>query len=284
MHAMRWSPLWTFAAGCLSGAVIIGWRLEVRQSAPQSPPAQTISEAAPLPLTAPPQTAPTAPAAPNASASPSPSSVASAEPSEEPSGDSVAEVLARLEAQYREHSAKAPAPAPPSSAEAVAEQARTPPPTPAPKVEEAAPKNEQAPVLVAVAPKTSLTEAAPREEAKPAPAPPPAPPEEPAPVALAQNVSEALTEGAAQQHLTNQLQQVTALQQAALVQQAALAQQFAVLQYLQLYSLSLDPRATTPARTPRAPVSHRIVDTLPSSFSASDNPWGFVYPTPVLLR
>jgi hypothetical protein len=207
--------------------------------------------------------------------------VASAEPSEEPSGDSVAEVLARLEAQYREHSAKAsPPPAPPPSAEAVAEQARTPTPTPTAKVEEAAPKDERAPGLVAAAPKTSLTEAAPPEAAKPAPAPP----EASAPVELAQNVSEALAESAEGQHLKNQLQQVTALQQAALVQQAALAQQFAVLQYLQLYSLSLNPRVATPARTPRAPVSHRIVDTLPSSFSASDNPWGFVYPAPVLLR
>jgi hypothetical protein len=90
--------------------------------------------------------------------------------------------------------------------------------------------------------------------------------------------------------LVGQSQQVAALQQVALLQQAALAQQMALtqqvvmLQYLQLVSQGSNPRVGAAAHVPRRPSGGRIVDTLPSTFSATDNPWGFTYPPMTLVR
>ena len=91
--------------------------------------------------------------------------------------------------------------------------------------------------------------------------------------------------------LVGQSQQVAALQQVALLQQAALAQQMALtqqvvmLQYLQLVSQGSNARIGAPAaHVPRRPSGGRIVDTLPSTFSATDNPWGFTYPPMTLVR
>jgi hypothetical protein len=74
-----------------------------------------------------------------------------------------------------------------------------------------------------------------------------------------------------QEQVAEQMQQLAALQQVTLVQQSA------VLQYLQLLALSGSPRVARSGTLPRQRLAGggRIVPTLPSSISDTDNPWGF---------
>lgn len=313
MDAKRWTSIWTFAAGCLSGAAIIGWRLG-EGSSPLPPPTSDLpsasghaalrSLAASLPepsssLTESPAGAhPVADSAARAPSKDSREPVAEVRAGTEPpaEGRSVADVLARLEAEYREQEGGARDRKQKVAVEAVAGEHRVSAPEPKlavdskkdERVEKASPTD--APGIVAaalpVAPPDSVvglpSPAAPPAAAEPAP---PAPSTQPVLVTLAAPDLKALVDDSGQQRLSAELRSVAALQQATIAQQAALAQQFAVLQYLQLVSLSSNPAFATPTHAPpRRSAGGRIVDTLPATFSASDNPWGFNYPAPVLLR
>jgi hypothetical protein len=78
-------------------------------------------------------------------------------------------------------------------------------------------------------------------------------------------------------------QQLAQMQQLAALQQITLVEQFTLLQ-LQLLSLSPAPQTSVPTRPRRRARGDRIVASLPSSISATDNPWGFDLQPSVLVR
>ncbi|MFZ5892772.1 MAG: hypothetical protein ACOY0T_17060 [Myxococcota bacterium] len=329
MDAKRWSPLWIFGAGCLSGAVFIGWYSDGAGrdlSSDAQQPASTRVNARAAERTGAPRVDHVAQPVASNVAKPLPSAQPDREQREESATEdskSVADVLARLEAEYRQRNAPPravePSTAPsavvstvaslppeatrtlpnessreharnqeaakPSSARARLDEPRVeekPPTTPATN---AAATNATAVTTItarATAAATTTTTASTTASAGTTTAA-----EDAVKAVLlgASDVQEKLLADASQQRISAQLQQVTALQQAAVVQQAALAQQFAMLQYLQLLLLSSTPRVAIPPQIPqRSLAGRRIVDTLPSSISATDNPWAFNYPPPVLLR
>jgi hypothetical protein len=68
------------------------------------------------------------------------------------------------------------------------------------------------------------------------------------------------------------------------VQQVTVVQQLAVLQYLQVLPPSHGGRAGRAPAAQRRAANRRIVGSLPSSISDTDNPWGFDLPPTVLVR
>lgn len=314
MDARRWKSLLTFAAGCVSGAAILAWRLGDAElpakptgdaSALQRVARQSVAAALPSPSPPPELSATgdrlTDPALRGVSPDVDESIAQVHSPGEE---QSVADVLARLEAEYRERSARSEERK--GSAvqreKASASDEATAPKTDAHVAAEAS-GNAAAPTKEAPAAVASAASEAPAHAEAPAAAispdsnarvasaalasdtePPATTATDPTLVALPTADLKALVDHIEQQRLSSELRKVAALQQATIVQQAALAQQFAVLQYLQLVSLTSNaPWPATPHASRRSGTG-RIVDTLPSTFSASDNPWGFSYPAPVLLR
>lgn len=201
-------------------------------------------------------------------------------------GNSVADVLTRLEAEYRQHSADEAAPAPKS------DPAPSPPSTPPIAVAQ--------PPAPAPAPTRSTVSAPPAAE-RSASEPPAALPAEasaadarlaalavatkPAVSAAEETAAAALLvhhdrpssvdSGQAQinqQQINTQIQQLT-------IQQNQIVQQFALFQYYQLYPQALStPAYQKPGRQPR------ITNSLPPSISATDNPWGFDLPPAPLVH
>jgi hypothetical protein len=290
MDTRRWSTLWVFAGGCLTGAVLIGLHAGAGDS--QLPTGSTRSplgsSESQLPAVA-------------LAAQPAPEVVSSAvvpagdteerAPAATDTGNSVADVLGRLEAEYRQRAAT-----PPASKE------REPAGSDEPS-RDAVQAEVASAVSEVTASKPSPSEAAPvaREPAPVAPAAVPQPKESPGDARVAALVAEpepviaaakelpapvALEHGGptrsvdkSQQQMTAQIQQLTALQQATLVQQSA------VLQYLQLLALSGSPPVARAWSVPRRrPAGGRIVPTLPSSISDTDNPWGFELQPSLLVR
>jgi hypothetical protein len=325
MDAKRWSPLWVFVGGCLTGAVLIEWHARGAPSHPADDSSYLASQNAAS------QNAATRsgvgdpvhehPAALQVSETersdtPPPAPSGSAAPEKADDGNSVADVLARLETEYRERSAPAPTTTPTPASTA------TPTPTPAPPLpapvaandgSARAPSNEpprelaQAPVPgassvsdanasaanLAARDNPAFVLAAPAAEVAALPrrgptftvdinptaaaSPSAAESEEAARLAsLRDEQAKALEDG---QRQLAQMQQLTALQQATLAQQYTLYQ-------LQLLSMTPAPRTPAPASPQRRAQAHggRIVASRPSSISASGNPWGFDLQPSVLVR
>ncbi len=283
MLAKRQPLLWAFAGGCVWGAaLIVFWDGD----------AATSSRAAPVAYRVPTTVAP----APNhddsvASVEPStPKTTESLDTGSEP-GSSVADVLAGLEAAYRERlSATAPVTAPSSTAE-LAPSAVNPPP-PAPVATAAAPVATTAlaaatPAPVAAQPVvTVIATTAPPKSAPPSDAAPAvASPADAAPVLASRDA-------APPRDVYNG--DVT-------VHQGDMVQQIAILQYMQLLALppygQLAPPVAPPSgartRGPRAAVSWRSslgasrpVATVPypTTLTNPDNPWGFNFPPTPLTK
>jgi hypothetical protein len=314
MDAKRWSPLWVFVGGCLTGAAVIGLQARGDGEPRNAEPAKAASDSGALSskagsveesVRAQPATA-EAPGQGDAPARTQATSQADAvEREKAEGGNSVAEVLARLEGEYRQRSA----PASPASDGAAHALPKEPPREVA---EDAArsvknemsaskPASEQA-VAVRAAPAAEAAVADARlaivgdtrvasaadvrvatvgdarlaDDAKRAASVS----EEAARLAsLREEQAKAFDTG--QQQVATQMQQLAALQQATLVEQAAL------LQYLQLLSLPGASRANVtpvPSRSQRPGRGARIVASLPPSISDMDNPWGFELQPSVLVR
>lgn len=309
---VRWRLplLWAFAGGCVSGAVLVGvWRVEAA-----TPPASTRQARASTalvangaePRQAPPSNAPpwSAQSANGADHTVGRDGTALVEHDElgggvvaEP-GRSVADVLTRLEAAYRE-GLHVDAPVDARTAAPSVESVQ-----PAPTAEATADSAERAQDVPAVAGVTVAGVTV-------APAPVQAATPEPAPVAVARvgepakRGSDAAPEPLADPHAKSE--SVLALNAAAppaasVVQNVYVGsvhqgdvvqvQQLAVLQYMQLLALSqvglapvsapLHPKQVRSV-SPAAPAARRA-PAFPSSITNPDNPWGFDFPPPVLAK
>ena len=269
---LRQPLLWAFAGGCLSGAVLIEfWRGD---SAPLAPDAASGPAATPHRELARVYTVArerdttqleTAPAEPTADIG----AEAPAEP-----GSSVADVLLRLEAAYRDRLAAA---APPQPAATVAD-------TKAPEQ----PPHEEAPTTLA-----ALT-AAPKL-VPPTRAPPTAAlePNAPAPVALQANALAPApvtlpTNAPAPATLQGDAHAVAALPSSAPPtvtahqSDAYLAQQLAILQYMQLLALSPYARVASSSYAGRGVT--RRAPAFQSTLTNPDNPWGYDFPPTILVK
>jgi hypothetical protein len=282
MPAKHLPLLSVFAGGCLSGAVAVA--LLANEAEPRT------ARAAPASIeqsVAPPRATHdaarddvTAEAATARATSTQPPQRSAHDDGGDPSAQeatrSVADILLHLEAAYREQ---------------LAEVARSVSPPPLAKAPvEAAPEREprareQAPPAPAL--RTTSSKALPEVEAPPArvaelEAAPPAPPRalasetKPPSVAYAGDVQQNIYVGDVVQGDVYQLQQL------------------AVLQYLQLLALSPQTRfmaSAPPARgragLPQPGVQHtpaRRRPAFPSSVTNPENPWGFVFPPPMLAK
>jgi hypothetical protein len=316
MLAKRLPLLSFFAGGCLSGALFIGfWREDPAPSSLPKHAAALEPIARGLALAEPggsvaygantgPASAATEPQHEPAPATRAGGSAAGAEHAPEAAahagdaesaaapGSSVADVLSRLEAAYRQARAadatearavaatEIASSAPPSAAAAEQLQASAPPPSASPA----------APVQAVAAPHGAVI----------ATAEPTAPPTEKVSVAgtepaLAEaeaKPSRAAEAGAPRVVYTGSVQQnvyVGNVHQGDLYYQS---QQVAMLQYLQLLALAssgpvVAPPPTRPSRhatqTPRQ-LRTRRAPAFPSSITNPDNPWGFDFPPPVLAK
>jgi hypothetical protein len=288
MLAQRLPPLWVFAGGCLSGALLLSWWHEdaastaARRATPLEPPAEVaeLPSAAPLPAVSDATEATSAqPAAP-------PHSETGTTPGAErghdtstsdargvkdgndaahpdagtESGSSVAEVLARLEAAYRQNQPPTPAPQTlPSAAPAVTTAPAVTPP--APVAVAAAPV---APPPAAVAPTPAPTIVyLPQVAAVAAPASVPADAPSHAADSAASRPSN-VSIGTLHQGDVYQVQQ-----------------QLALLQYMQYLPLmpyagyGTAPYAASP-HAPRQAPPRRVP--YPTTLTNPDNPWGYDFP------
>jgi hypothetical protein len=258
MLARRLPLLWTFAGGCLSSAVLIGF-LPGETATLESPKKRGVvdrnAEAFSPPI-APPVAAKNA--AEERATPDDDASGARAEP-----GSSVADVLMRLEAAYRQGlSAAAPVDAPPLAAE----HAPAVPPEPA-TIAEAPPRN--VPAREAAAAVVAQAAVAPAADA--------------APVLAARDVAaprDIHVAGPRDVHVgdVHQNTHVGNVHQG----DVNLVQQIAVLQYFQLLTLPTQTRFSPPAQSPRKRTRH----VAPYSFPLTnpDNPWGFDFPPTVLVK
>jgi len=265
MFAKRLPVLTAFAGGCLCTAALLGFSA----GAPEArAPAAGERQASLLlsPLEAAPEAAP--PIQPEPAPPPSPSRDDDA-PSE-PSGSSVADVLSRLEAAYQQVAAASAAAAPASLAPAIPEPA--PEPTaativvPPSAVVSDAPEPAPAPPLV--------TAVAAPEPAPPAPAPPAKTASaESAPITYVAELTQNVHVGDVHQGDRYQLEQRYQIEQ------------LAMIQYLQLLALSsyagLPQTRAVPGHTHRPRQSRRApITVIPNP----DNPWGFNFPPPALVK
>jgi hypothetical protein len=270
--------LLVFAGGCLSGAVLIGFMREQPESA-----------RAPKPMKAWEDRAVTLAHASDsrddddgaANAVPAESEVAAAAPKRiEPSdgdapeaGASLAEVLARLEATYRER--------------LVASQ--VPPAAPPPAPDHVAPALAAAPVSSVVAVAAPVAAAAPVElpTAAPKSVHVPVPPE-PALENEAPRVVASRDEAPARNVHVGDVNNVNigSVHLGDVVQ----VQQLALLQYMQLLALTPGARIAAPRAgiVPPAHAPRRQLPRRPPPFSTSltdpNNPWGFDFPPTVLAK
>jgi hypothetical protein len=257
MLARRLPLLWTFAGGCLSGAVLIGSWPGESETLP-TPKQQDVvhrSNDAPSPPSAPPR-APTGAA--EERETPDDTRGARTEP-----GSSVADVLMRLETAYRQGlSAAAPVETPAPAAE----QLPAVPPETA-TIAEAPPREQTAAALAA---RATPPKSAPEVVAQAAAAPP-----DPAPVLAVRDVA-----GPRDIHVGD-VHQNTHIGN---VHQGDVnnVQQLALLQYFQLLALPPQTRFSPPAQGSRRGTRH----VAPYSFPLinPDNPWGFDFPPTVLVK
>lgn len=292
MSAIRLPLLCAFAGGCLSNALLFGiWRVTESASAPAAPPhrSHNVELVATAAVTAMPSVEPASEPVSRAlaHAPDAPSEPASAETAQDadgvapaPTGSAVSDVLMNLEAAYRERVAQAPAPTRTSeraiAADAIAAPEAPPPPPAAPPPDVVPPPPPAAAVAMeprAVAPASIAPPVAP-------PAPPSVPPSAapdfvppPPPFAAANLPPTEIHYGDVNQntYITNVRQGDVYLVQ---------MQQLAMLQYLQMMGMS--SRMAGPARRVAAGGSQRVP--FPSGITNPDNPWGFHFAPPNLVR
>lgn len=269
MSTIRLPLLYGFAGGCLSCAVLFGvWSAAQSAAAPAVRPPHASRHSVELvtPPHAPANVEPTqepVAAEPVAAAPPAAPELDSAEPA--PAGSAISDVLTRLESAYREQvAARAPVPTPPTQQVALA----VPPPeaTAAPVVAAtAAPAPPVAPAAQAVPVAAPVPVLAARE--------PEPPPVAAAPAYVAQNAPPP-----SQVHYgdVNQNTYITNVRQGDvyLVQM----QQLAMLQYMMGMSSGV-----------AAPIAGRNFgggghQRFPSGITNPDNPWGFHFSPPNLVR
>jgi hypothetical protein len=268
MVAARLPLLSAFAGGCLCTAVLVALgRTEDREADVPAPRGGTVQS---HDVTAPPSRAATPD--PTHVASLEPSTTSAAKPQREPApraddvaeasppGDSVADVLARLEAGYRERLiAKEP---PTDVATSAVPAVTAPAPTAAPvtlaagRPQDGTPAAAPAPTALAAVPVATAAAAAPPSVAADA----------------AQVKDHDARERERDLYLAS-LYRAEAYQR----------QQLVVLQYLELLSQS---RALPPESSPRAPRSLATRRSPSFSFPLTnpDNPWGFDLPPTVLVK
>lgn len=295
MAGKRWQPLFVFLAGSLSGVSLLGLLSAGGQGSLPSPSSdrQRASDAPSVVAKADAveeqggsdRSEPDDAAAPTADAgkvvAPAPPRLDSADGdgSLADPGHSLADVLARLEADYHRIAAARAAELPPPSHAVTA-------PLPQEQRVERALATERSASLGALQQAATARQA---PGAATSDTRSPALPREPtAPVAATEEasvrtvvireVSENTSADSAQQQVTAELQRFAALQQ------ISAAQQFALLQYLQLLPAAPSRIAPAAPGDPRRPRNGRIIPATPSSISATDNPWGFTYPPTVLVR
>jgi hypothetical protein len=316
MDAKRWSPLLVFVGGCLTGAVLIDLHAHGGpESASHAQGADASSAVASR--SANPSSAderlhadPTAPdrAARRHGETPTTdatdptaaSQLDTATPEKPDAGNSVADVLAQLETEYRERTA-------PTPSATTATPSPTPPTLPASNEPARAPSNEPPRELAQAQPQATASEAsapklATREQPAVLPAAAPAPDAAPSdarvatlsvdlkPTSSAADADEAAVRLASirdeqAKAFDSSQQQLAQMQQLAALQQATLVQQYTLYQ-LQLLSMSPAPRTPAPIPSQRRtqPRAARIVASRPSSISATDNPWGFQLQPSVVVR
>jgi len=284
MLARRQSLLWTFAGGCLSGAALIGWW---HGDVATVPPEASLASTAELPGQ-PSRAHSVNDGTGDARVEPSPPRADAVDvaddPQAEPGSSSVADVLARLEAAYREGLAAAKAPAaaaPVIAAPAVEVPAREAAPgaVAAAAALPSIPAQPATPTALAPAPTTPAALA-------PAPATPAAAPQAEKLLAAAPppGAQPALAARGETQPRDAHVASVEQSRSAASVQQGDVyqLQQLAVLQYMQLLALSSYGGLATPGYRSRG-VAVRA-PAFKSSLTNPDNPWGFDFPPAVLVK
>jgi len=203
-------------------------------------------------------------------------------------GNSVADVLARLEAEYRQRIATARASevdSPPGD-DRVRARANEQSPLVSPahdRSEVTAPKlspNAEPEVARVAAPLPAASPSALDVRLATLPAAP-----KPA-LSAAESATQSVASLQDVQNVVDSRQRQVSfqIQELAILQQATLVQQFTLLQYLQLLSLSPSPPRALPLPPQRRMRNGRIVAGFPSSISGTDNPWGFDFPPTVLVR
>ena len=301
MDARRWSPLWVFVGGCLTGAALIG--LHSRSGPESARNARRADDVALRSLKAgsAERRVHVVPAAVEVATRGRGEAPDAAERDKAEAGNSVAEVLARLETEYRQRTApaaaltpaQASAPAVPGSDEPAERALANEGPRALAQEQE---PNAVSAVSGASGPKLAASEhSAVVQAAAPAPeAPPPsgaswatlsADSEPTAPAAEEAARLASLRDEQARAFNSGQ-QQLAQMQQLAALQQATLLEQYTLF-HLQLLSLSPASGTTVlPARSQHRAKAKggRIVASLPSSISDTDNPWGFDLQQSVLVR
>ena len=287
MSAIRLPLLYAFAGGCLSNAVVFGLWRAAEGSGPSAVKQQqhphSVVELVAAPTAAPKVEQPSERVAANA-AQPGHDPATEAAPAQTtqdldngptPAGSAVSDVLTRLEAAYRERVAapasstpeRATAAGPVDDARAAVEPARAAPAPPvaevvppAPAVVAAAPLEPRAVAPAAIAPSVAPAAVAPQIAAEPAFVAPGAPP------------ATEIHYGDVNQntYITNIRQGDTYLIQ---------MQQLAMLQYMQLLGAS---SLASPARHVGGAGRQRAA--FPSGITNPDNPWGFHFAPPNLVR
>lgn len=312
MLAKRLPLLSAFAVGCLTSAALIGfWRTSGAAPSPavhhgardRTSEPLVAANAAPSAISD--QAHPDRAPAPEATLDHGPAGV---EPPTQPSsgdtsvgslaepGSSVVDTLAHLEAAYRQALAVAdlrdtapsapPAPAPPGAGPSVADrEPAAPPPAiepPPPPSSEPSPQRRPARAEAAVA--VADTPAPPKStlQADTAAVPPEPPPLPPSPWANAANAfapPDAAPPRDAYAADTRPNVYIGNINQGDVYQ----VQQLAILQYIQLLAPMAAAGNAFPGRAPRG-VSARRPTPFPSTLTNPDNPWGFDFHPPVLVK
>lgn len=288
MSAVRLPLLYAFVGGCLTNAALFGvWRAVERSGDATAKQQHQPRDVAELIASAAPSTEQARePLAVNAvqpvrDAVPVTGVQAASDPESDnpaPAGSPVSDVLARLETAYRERAAaRAPSEAPaspPALALAPVEPPPVAPAQPPDPVAQAAPVVAAAPIAaaplapvpIAAAPLAPVAAAPAALEPQVAAGPPFGAPEPPPPTQIHYGDVNQNT------YITNVRQGDVYLIQ---------MQQLAMLQYMQM--LGMSGNAAAPARHVGAAVHQRSTP-FPSGITNPDNPWGFHFSPPNLVR
>jgi hypothetical protein len=282
MLAKRLPLLLVFAGGCLCGAVVIAFlpndgEAVAPAAVPRLTEARQQEAVAPVEQDAQTETqAVVAPARSNAGArAPAQEPLEPSGSEAEAEGNSVADVLGRLEAEYRKGQSVPVVATPVASAVGEAPTAVAPAPAAAAPAQVAVAPVAPAPVAASVAPAVA-----------PAPVAPPAPiaaatlPARPAAEpGLARHDALRPSDPAAANtprnvHLENLHQgDVTQVQQ-----------QLALMQYFQVVTLPGEARASSAPQDRRRATARRAPQPSLHAPMNPDNPWGFAFPAPVLVK
>jgi hypothetical protein len=294
MSAIRVPLLCAFAGGCLGGAVVLGfWRAEVGAAVPAPKPSVGKPQLVVASI-APNAPQPSREIAADVARAPSPAAPDPIPPVEAeaaaPAGSAVSDVLMDLEAAYRQHLAKSasaapaaaepvPSPTPTSTTIANAERPHLVPAQQA-QVAPAVPVSPPSATTAAVNTPAATTPAATTPVAVAALAPQ---------VAVPPEVAAAVDSRPARSHFgdsvhfgdINNNTYITNVRQGDVY---LMQQQIAMMQYVQLLGLAAGQVGRAPvvrgAVAPQAPQYRQF----PSTLTNPDNPWGFNFAPPNLVR